>query len=193
MAGFTTIDSVLYRGKLMLVAYLQTEVTLIDTRNNAVAVAQGDTAGNFTTAVPAAAAITLYAPGESVAKATRIVLTDEGETRNNELQFSDFDGVNAWLPRFDASLAFGVEIQVASNTQTGDRWHARRQCNRLALGCKSVFERFKEMAVPSSTLSGFEGTLHHVTDSRPADEHEDAWQRSVRKLKYELRLIENRA
>ena len=197
MAGITTVDTVIYRVVKLLRQYLDAEVDLIDTRNNAVAVTDSDSANNFTTPDVPSADVQVY-NDQRKASQIRVIVEDGGTSRAREAEYVITPyggGVPASnLPIIDRSHRIEVRVCVATSAGGDGFWGARRRCNRVADAVRVIMARFVDLSVPGATLTGFDSAMVElVSDSRASEVQEETWQYAERVIAYDVRMIEARA
>lgn len=192
MAGITTVDTIVDRVKTLLEQYLNSEVDLVDTRNNGVAV--DGSANDFTTPEVNDDDIQTYVDRRS-ASPVRLLVEDRGSTRDREFQLRANEGDDSTLPRFDRTHAIAVTVMVASNRGDWTADGARRRCNRIAEAVAVIMGRYPALSVPgaSPALATLVADTYLSDDGRATEAQVDDSQFYARTLVYDVRTIEARA
>jgi hypothetical protein len=204
MAGITSEDTIVDRVVAVLRQYLAANITINDTRNNAVAGAGSD--NHFTTPSIASTDIQAYLDTKK-GSAIRVIVTAEGSASNiNEgMQFgyAAQDGSTeptATEPRIDRQVRFGVSVRVksagGSQTTAGgtSAHHARRVCNRVADAVTVTLYRYPFLNIPATSTAGIvNGGLGIVSDSRATEVGEDSVHYYQRDQVYEATTRESRS
>ena len=197
--GLTSVDTICDRVALLIATYIDTEVDLIDTRNNTIAGASAD--NSFTTPSVPAAAVQVYVddlPGQSI----RIIVTDEGSQTVGEFTYYG-QGMGAAPPSahptIDRQHRIGVAILAANTggaqTTAGSTstFHARRVCNRIADAVRIIMARYPQLDIPSLSKTAICAGVTLANDARAAQVTEDDHQLYAREITYDVRTIEDRS
>jgi hypothetical protein len=197
MAGITTVDSLMSRVRKLIRYYVDAEVTLIDTRNNAQAVIDGDTDNSFDTPDVASADVQLYAD-QRMGSQIRIIIEDGGTFSNNDgfVVSTTYNGAepSSTMPRVDRTHRIDIKVCVATNAGSDTFWGARLRCNRVADAVMVIMARYIDLAIPGQTIAGFDSCIVELShDGRASEVEEESWQYACRVLSYNVRMIEARA
>lgn len=194
MAGITTVDTIVDRVVALLRAYLNDEVDLLDTRNNAI----GDNTDNsFATPTLASADIVPFVDTVH-GKPIRVVVRDAGSVRYRDMQMTGGGlatgtAPHASIPRLDRGIRFAVDVVSAATGNTGGHYGAVRACHRVADAVSVILARFPDLSIPSTSKASLVSDCDLIDDSKAQEIEGDEWQRWVRTLVFEARTIESRA